>query len=121
MAIRIFCTTFFTALATWTAAPALAFDLAAASPPAQADAAQHQPAEIISLETSVFATPAASAVTAAGDSPLAQFAHDGPTELTGRSYSQGHPAAEPGSLPLLGAAAIALLVAQLRRSRHPMP
>jgi hypothetical protein len=125
MAIRIFCTTFCTALAigatAGAAAPALAFDLAAASSPAQADAAQRQPAEIISVEPSAFGKPAAPAGPMAADGSLAQLIHGGATELPAQLYSEAPQAPEQNSLPLLGAAAIALLVAQLRRSRRPMP
>lgn len=116
MAIRMFCTTFFTALAAWTAAPALAF-----APAVAGDTVQRQPATIISLESAAFTGPAAPPIATAGNAPLEQLIRDGAPDLTGQPYGQAQPGTEPGSLPLLGAAAIALLVAQLRRSRYPMP
>jgi hypothetical protein len=61
--------------------------------------------------------------TGGGNDVTAQFWQTGTGGMALRPYgpdeSQSVPLPETGNLPLLGAAAVALLVAQLRRSRRP--
>lgn len=149
MAIRTFCTTLCAALATMAAAPASAFDLPSGMDPAAVAAvapgsdaqrdtlAPRQPAGHVVLDANAFVdmtgkpvmlapAPALPGIDSGTDS-IARFWHSGiggmalrPNGLeAGPSLSTAAPAPDSGNLPLLGAAAIALLVAQLRRSQRP--
>lgn len=139
MAIRTFCTTLCAALATVAAAPATAFDLPSGTSPAAVTTATlepRQPGGHVVLDTNAFVdltgkpvmlAPAALPALDSGTDALAQFWQAGIGGMalrsnvleTGPSLTAPGPAPETGNLPLLGAAAIALLVAQLRRSQRP--
>jgi hypothetical protein len=147
MAINTFCTTLCAALVTLAAAPALAFDLAPEPAPANAataavaitggDAYRSGPAARQGAGAMVFDTttfgdmadrplmlaPAALPGTEGGNDANAQSWLTSPgglaLRLNGPEASQPVPASETRNLPLLGAAAIALLLAQLRRSQRP--
>lgn len=146
MAINTFCSTLCATLVTLAAAPALAFDLPAGPAPAAATnnatiatiatittgeayrnaPAPRQPAGHMVLDASPFAgtlTAETLPAAGAGSDVTAQFWQTGAGSIALRPYateeSQPVPLPETGNLPLLGAAAVALLVAQLRRSRRP--
>jgi hypothetical protein len=143
MAINTFCSTLCATLVTLAAAPALAFDLpagpaTAAEPHITTIAttttgeayrntlASRQPAAHMVLDATPFAgtlTTEPLPATGGGNDVTAQFWQMGAGAMALRPYgpdeSQSVPLPETGNLPLLGAAAVALLVAQLRRSRRP--
>ncbi|QBE63308.1 hypothetical protein [Pseudoduganella lutea] len=127
MAIRTFCTTFCTVLATLSALPATAFEMLPETSPVTAG---------IANRGNAAAPHAAGRVLFESDAPIGMTGPDqGSTSLLNQTgtYVGGLVAGdiayrphalttsepEQGNLPLLGAAAIALLVAQLRRSRRP--
>jgi hypothetical protein len=133
MAINTFCTAFCAALFTLAAAPAMAFVM---PPETRQDAATTTGGEAY-RNPSAFSQPAGHLVLDAGTSAgmlttealpgsgndaMAQFWQPGggmPVRPVNQEESQPVPLPETGNLPLLGAAGVALLVAQLRRSRRP--
>ncbi|GGX88192.1 hypothetical protein GJV26_10950 [Massilia dura] len=138
MAIGTFCTTLCTALATLAAVPAWASGPAPAPHAAIAattgDAYRNlvtprQFAERTVLDTTTFdlagrpamLVPPALPGTDGSADPVTQFWQTATGGTASHPYGpeELQPAPETGNLPLLGAAAIALLVAQLRRSRWP--
>ncbi len=137
MAIGTFRTTLCTALATLAAVPAWASGPAPAPHAAAAAtgdayrnlATPRQFAERTVFDTNTFdlagrpamlAAPALPGTDGSAD-PVTQFWQTATGGTASRPYApeELQPAPETGNLPLLGAAAIALLVAQLRRSRWP--
>ncbi|WP_338770189.1 hypothetical protein [Massilia sp. METH4] len=116
MAIKTFCTTFCTALATLASASALAMAPGGGEAPAD-PAVPH----IVLSETNAFGKPAALAGLDAGNSLVTQLIYgaSGDIALPADSPAQAASVSEPANLPLLAAAGIALLVAQLQRSRRP--
>ena len=138
MAISTFCTRLCTALAMLAAVPAPAFAILQDAGPANAgfatardgghDAAQQPAPSRLLFETDapigMAGTDQASGPQAAGSVSLFNQTGSYFGDLIGgdiafRPTLQGQSEPEPGSLPLLGAAGVALLIAQLRRSRRP--
>jgi hypothetical protein len=134
MAINTFCTTFCAALFTLAAAPAMAFVIppetrqdAATTTGGEAyrkHAAFSQRAGHLVLDAGTSAGMLTTeALPGSGNDAMAQFWQPGAGGMAVRPLNQEEsqpvPLPETGNLPLLGAAGVALLVAQLRRSRRP--
>jgi len=132
MAIRTFCTTFCTVLATLSALPATAFEMLPDTSPATAGIATAGNTN----RGNAAAPQAAGRVLFESDAPIGMTGADQGSasllnqtgtyvgeliggDMANRPHALAASEPEPGNLPLLGAAAIALLVAQLRRSRRP--
>lgn len=135
MAIRTFCTTLCAALATLAAASTPAFALMPDANPTAAGTtiageANHgttrQAASRLVFETDApigmagtdQGLPAAGSVSLLSQTG-AYFGELITGDIAYRPHTQGQSEPEPGNLPLLGAAGVALLIAQLRRSRRP--
>jgi hypothetical protein len=138
MAFNTFCTTFCAALATLAAsAPAIAIvpdagpattGITAAREGARTDAASQQVSSRLLFESDapigMAGTDAANGAPATGSMSLLNqtgtyFGDLIAGDIAYRPHAQGASEPEPVSLPLLGAAGVALLIAQLRRSRRP--
>lgn len=138
MALRTFCTTLCTALATLAAsAPAIAIvpdasqaatGITAVGENARNNAAPQQASSRLLFESDapigMAGTDAANGAPATGSVSLLNqtgtyFGDLIAGDIAYRPHAQGVSEPEPVSLPLLGAAGVALLIAQLRRSRRP--
>jgi hypothetical protein len=122
MAIGTFRTTFCAALATLAALPALASSQPPAPGPAAAGTtaiAAQQAAATEWFDSASCSKPVTLAP--AADGALLPYQHGADLAVRPSAAGESQPASmsEPGNLPLLGAAGIALLIAQLRRSRRP--
>jgi hypothetical protein len=122
MTIRTFRTTFCAALATMAALPAMAYDQQPAPGPAAAGTtaiAAPQATGTEWFDSASFSKPVTLAP--AADGAIIPYQHGADLAARPLAAGESQPASisEPGNLPLLGAAGIALLIAQLRRSRRP--
>lgn len=137
MAIRTFCTTLCAALATLAAASTPAFAMLpethpatagfmAAGAPGHGNGTPQQAASRLVFETDAPIGMAGTDQGAPAPGSVSLLNQTGTYfgellsgDLAYRPHPQGQSEPEPGSLPLLGAAGVALLIAQLRRSRRP--